>query len=35
MMKPMAFKKAARTFPRCDLIPFHKGFNTVSKLSIP
>jgi len=29
------FKKAANPFPRCWRIPFHNGFNTLSKDSMP
>ena len=35
MMNPIAFRKAARTFPLCALIPFHSGLSTESKLSMP
>ena len=35
MMNPMAFKNAARTFPRCARIPFHSGFSTASNDSMP
>ncbi|KAJ0555257.1 hypothetical protein HanRHA438_Chr07g0288981 [Helianthus annuus] len=35
IIKPIAFKNAAKTFPRRDRIPFHKGLRTESKLSIP
>jgi hypothetical protein len=31
----MAFKNTIDTFPQYNLIPFHKGFNTHSKLLIP
>ena len=35
MINPIAFRKAARTFPLCALMPFHSGLSTESKLSMP
>ena len=35
MMKPMALRNAANTFPRCARMPFHNGLRTLSNDSIP